>query len=242
MKKRGVGILVLWVAACSSGGSQSGGGTGPGGSSSLGGTWDVVGTRLNAKPLAGKLVVDADHLAVVIGSDSFSAMRDKDRFVVAAGFGGTARALTITPSATSVSNPGDPPVSLGAIPFDVSGSWFVAGASDSTNFCSWSLGASKAVAECGSVGFLPTWIGRPSNASANAQRKSSLASIFGDLGGEWHVALSTGGTCTARFEGSKISASCSGAGEFDGSFELLFDGDVASGSTDRGLELSAKRH
>jgi hypothetical protein len=234
MKQRSVGVLLVLVAACSSSSGQSGGASGS--DSSLAGAWDVVGTRLGDSPVSGKLIVDAERLTLVFGSSSFAALRDGDKFALVAGFGSTAIASTAR-------NKTGPSANLGAVPLNVSGSWYIIDRSDSsTNLCAWSLGVDSAQGDCLDVGTLPSWVGSPANASASAERKLAAPSIFGDLGGEWQVLLSTGGTCTAKFEGSKVSGACSGAGKFNGSFQLEFSGGIASGSTDRGLELSAKRH
>lgn len=234
MKQRGIGVLLILLAACSSSSGQ--GGDTSGSESSLAGAWDVVGTRLGNAPVSGKLIVDADHLTLVFGSSSFAALRDGDKFAVVTGFGSTV-------SANPAQRKSGPTANLGAVPLNVSGSWYIASGLESTGeMCSWSLGVDSAEGSCLYVGALPSWVGSPAHATASAQRKLTAPSIFGDLGGEWQVLLSTGGTCTARFEGGKVSGACSGAGEFNGSFEVVFAGDIASGSTDRGLELSAKRH
>jgi hypothetical protein len=67
-------------------------------------------------------------------------------------------------------------------------------------------------------------------------RAEQRASIFGDLGGVWNITVG-GETCTATLEGQTARASCS----TEGSAEVTFSGNMASGSTSEGIEFSGQR-
>ena len=91
---------------------------------------------------------------------------------------------------------------------------------------------------CSATNF-PNWVGPfdPGRGNATGTKVAEGASSFGDLSGNWMVPLPSGG-CTFQFEGATFNADC---GASMGGMRMTFCGSIASGTTTRGIEFSARR-
>jgi hypothetical protein len=126
---------------------------------------------------------------------------------------------------------------LGAIPFNVSGEWFLS-ATGTPSGCTLAVNAEQALLGCGDANG-PSWLPSPRWSSISGPKAESLPSMFGDLGGLW-LLKGLNSSCDVRFEGSTIGGVCRGRSETT-TFNVTFDGDSASGSSSEGLEFSAQR-
>ena len=135
----------------------------------------------------------------------------------------------------------------GIIPLSVGGAWTFTGTTDPTQLCQAVAAPESFTGTCsGSVDWPRYLVERPTvSTSYLATRTSVLDSEFGDLGGTW-AATATNifgvSGCTATFQGSTFSSTCSATGSLDGDVQLTFSGDgFASGTGPHGVELSAQR-
>ncbi len=232
----------------SSGGGTSDGGEGGPGSvgtitcasgsptpTTLAGTWDVQGSSGNSSPSSATIVIDGSHF-------SYSATNGDS--------------LAFTSQAGPVllwHAPPDDPVNIattyataslqqGIIPLPLGGQWTFAGSENGT-LCQAAIGAPQLSASCiGTYGF-PNPLPNSINGAIKGVRTSTAASLFGDLGGTWHIADLGGGSgaCDATFSGNTFSVTRSDAGEWTGSASLTFCDGIAAGSTSSGVEFSAHR-
>jgi hypothetical protein len=181
------------------------------------------------------LTVGASTFSVTSAGGSLVATRQGEGFAISYVRGSTSKAMQAAPTGVGAA-------SLGALPIDLSGSWKVAPADGQDAFgCVTALSPPQVSAQCQQVGSLPPYLPNPRLASATGSRTTQLASIFGDLGGEWALSSSGGGTCTVRFEGSTFTSDCANAGTLGGQLQVSFNGNTASGSSSKGLEFSAQR-
>jgi hypothetical protein len=138
-------------------------------------------------------------------------------------------------SATRTDGPG----SAGIIPLPLFGEWDAHAVN--TPGCTISAKPDLATATCTKVSGLPDWMESSGAATLRATRTSTLASEFGDFGGEWTFTTAVGASCSIRVEGSTISAECTNARNATGSATVVFEGDSAHGSTSAGIEFTAQR-
>jgi hypothetical protein len=200
------------------------------GAPSISGTWDITASRVQGPPTNATLSIDASSFSFMVNGSSLT-FREQ---------GGTL-SLTWTdprrtlPIVTTHTSNG---MYFGALPLDVSGSWsFRNGAA----YCMESLNEQTGSALCAGVGDLPSPLPRI-DGSLTGQRVSTTTSIFGDLGGSWHLSADNGnGSCDATFSDNAITASCAGASDQGGSVTVTFCEGVASGSTSTGIEFTAKK-
>lgn len=206
--------------------------TGTGGSAAAGddlaGVWDVVGTRFGADRTELIITVTEDEFTIAFADgDSITAVRQGDTFNVSSA--NLAFTATRTPSA------GD----LGAVPLALLGSWELR---DVDGFgCSASVAASAIRGTCDNSARLgSTWF--PCLAgTAEANKTGDLPSIFGDVGGGWHITTTPdGSSCDVRLEGSTFTATCRG-NRVNGTLEAVVDGASVRGTTTDGVEFSAQR-
>jgi hypothetical protein len=131
------------------------------------------------------------------------------------------------------------PLSLGGTGLAVGGTWNLAGQSGER--CNGEAHPDSMSVSCSDIS-APFDLLRSRSTGpgvSTAQRRSALASQFGDLGGSWTV-VTPAATCDVTFQGNTFNASCS-EGNGQGSLELTLAGGLASGKTSDGTELSAKR-
>jgi hypothetical protein len=114
----------------------------------------------------------------------------------------------------------------------VGGEWVLKG--DTTEGCTANAKIPTMSLECDGM---PRELRSTIEGTSSAQRISTLASSFGDLGGKWTV-LVPKNKCEATFEGASFTATCEGSPNV---LTVTFDGSTASGSLADSFELSAKR-
>ena len=214
---------LLWISAF----IMACGGSGGSGSSSLLGTWDLVGATGGAPQ--GTLVLTSSRLTITVGSVVVALSVDgKPTFDWTDGDGPTP--ITATHAGAGVD--------FGIVPLQLGGDWTFTGAQGGS--CSASVQSASLLGSCSGVGRAPAPL--PSlNRHATAMRTRELGSVFGDLGGAWSVSDDHGASCNITVQGATIMASCSSHGSSAGGVSLTFGDGVVSGTTDSGVEFSARR-
>ena len=120
--------------------------------------------------------------------------------------------------------------------------WTFTGSEPSTpTHCQAQIAAPTLTAGCVGTSDFPEPFPDSLNGSITGTRTQTLPSLFGDLGGTWHVTDGASGTCDATFHGNTFSVLCANAGVFTGEATLTFCDGVASGSTSDSIEFSALR-
>jgi hypothetical protein len=220
--------------ASGSGGTSSGGSSGFPAGSTLSGTWDVVVSKGTSTPQTATLA---------ISNSTF--------LFDANGFHLNLNVTNATPDVAytyGTSNPYSGPLtvtrtpgalSMGALPLAVGGSWNFAG--KTAERCTGEAHPESLSTSCTGIG-APFDILMPpggGTGTSTAQRRSTLPSMFGDLGGSWNV-VTPRAVCDVTFQDNLFSASCS-QNNGQGTVDLTFTDGLASGKTSQGAELSAKR-
>ena len=246
------------AASGDGGGSNDGGGSGvqppsPDGSlastcstatatpTTLAGTWDVQATSRNGAPTTATIVLDATHFTYAAGS-------------------GASLTFSVQGSALSLvwRDPGKPDVSIvtthslvpfqqGIIPLALGGAWSFANAlqTDPTR-CQAGIGVPQFTGQClNGPTRVPSPLPSDLRGSVTGTRTSNLPSLFGDLGGAWHIACAgqnpgTSCSCDATFSGSTLSVTCADP-MLQGTASITFCDGVAAGYTSSGIEFSARR-
>jgi hypothetical protein len=222
------------VAACS--GSTVDKGTAPGvqcdsgNCPSLTGTWEVVGSRLGDVQKSALVTVSAGSLVVTTWKGNFQALQHGNTFDMSFVGGSTYKF-----AAARTEGPGN----TGIIPLPLFGEWD-AHAANSPG-CTVSVKPDVASASCSKASGLPDWMELNGTATLQATRTSTLASQFGDFGGDWTFTTGVGASCSIRVEGQTISATCTNARNATGNASLTLDGDTGHGSTSAGIEFTAQR-
>jgi hypothetical protein len=239
MKKLPWMFAVLALASC---GGSSSGGVGPssssGGSSGTGtilgggafdGTWDVVITNpKTGRETTGTVTIGPALFAMSFESFELNGALNagvpdityKDR--------GTTRKIDATLAQA--------PLDTGAFSYPIGGDWVLKG--ENGDGCTASMKVPTMSLECPDV---PSPLRAGIEGTSSAQRVSTLASSFGELGGKWNV-LVPNGTCDATFEGSNLTATCKASSSSEATeLTMTFDGNAASGSVGSSVEISAKR-
>jgi hypothetical protein len=133
-------------------------------------------------------------------------------------------------------------VALGAMPLPIDGTWTLAAGDNAARSCATSLSKAAFGIRCQGVSDLSDWEGPGALALTHV---AQAASMFGDLGGTWRgtkvLRDSPESACELRFEGSKVTLTCTKLRLFTGTLSVSFDGNRASGSTDTGLEFAGTR-
>ncbi len=222
----------LLLVGC--GGSSDDGGNS--GAYTLAGNWEVSGTRYGTDESTGVISLTAKQLSIQTGGGGVTATLQSDgTFAAEVNYPWGSDPLIASRTGTGAFN-------FGAIPLDLSGSWQITDSPAAEGYgCAATLHDGSFHATClNSLRF--QWMPDFSRGSIGCQRTSLLASRFGDFGGKWNCAMSTGGICDFKFEGSTISSNCTNAQRMNGTMTVTFNGDLASGQTSSGLEFSAKRN
>jgi hypothetical protein len=227
-----------------SGGSSASGGaggvSGTGGSSTLAcdqdlsGTWDLLAERNAGQPLTGVLVVSAGGLSLQLGPTLIYVAQPIKQATWQAHAGGTIHTITVgnTPA----------PLNSGSIPLALGGTWTFSTGGEQ---CTASAAPASVSGGCQGAGYFsggadwPSALPNPVNgATYTATRLTSMASQFGDLGGQWQTSSrgGAGGSCTVTLAANTITTTCSGVVHFNGTMQLTIASDcTASGETGNGL-------
>jgi hypothetical protein len=191
---------------------------------------------MNQRPESLTVRVDGSHFSLAAaGGDSLV-------------FDATGSALSLVWTAANrspvniVSTHTDAPIAEGIFPLSLGGSWLFTGSgSGSSTQCQATIGTPQLVASCTGTYDFPEPLPNSLNGTIIGTRMKTLTSVFGDLGGQWHLTGSGGGTCDAVFQGNTLSVTCANADSFTGQASITFCEGVASGSTSDGVEFSALR-
>jgi len=134
-----------------------------------------------------------------------------------------------------------PPLDTGLLPLPLGGQWAFSSTTDSES-CMASLGANGFNASCNDVSSTPFGTLR---GTVVGQRQQTLSSIFGALGGVWHLAADQGGSVDATISGNTFTAVVQDAGDPLGSGDGWVTAKVCNGAvtglTSSGFEFAATR-
>jgi len=241
-------LLCAWSCSNGSSTASNGGGGGPnppvtlpdGGAlpalscgdetvTSLSGTWDVIGTSSgSAEQTTAIITINDSAFSFVVGSSSITFTAN----------GGT---LTLvwqnhtqgTPITTTHDR--SDTFSLGLIPLPAPGSWSFASAADGKT-CTASLAKDAFNATCNDVS---TGQFGGLRGTIVAQRIETRTSLFGELGGVWHLTGGGAAIDTTISDNTFTSVVSEGAGH--GWIHVKLCNGKASGVTSGGFELSATR-
>ena len=195
----------------------------------IAGTWDIIGTSSDSAQSAATMTV----------TDSAFSFAANGRSLTFAAAGGN---LTLTWQDNGKNVPittthdGATPLDLGLMPLALGGAWTFASTTNGES-CTASLGGNGFNATCNGVNQTPfgelkgTLVG---------QRTQTLSSIFGSLGGVWHLAADGGGGADATISGNTFTASIDGRGQ-PGWVTVKVCNGKASGITSGGFEFSATK-
>jgi hypothetical protein len=195
---------------------------------SVAGTWDLIASGTNGDNSTATLTIDPSTFTFSSGDRSLS-------FHVA----GSSLSLVWTDGSKTVpinASHTATAVDVGLEPLAAGGSWIFSSTTSSEN-CTATLGNDSFTATCADVHSTPFGT---LNGTITAQRSQKLDSLFGELGGTWHVVGSDRGGVDATFSGSTFTASLFGSSG-NGSMTLRVCNGVATGSTSAGVEISARR-
>jgi hypothetical protein len=195
----------------------------------LTGTWDVV-TSVGEEITNFTIVVTSVSVTLQGGHLRITAAPALEGYAVTHQYRDPPDALDFVPIEQGE-------LDLGAIPFNVSGEWFLS-ETGTLDGCTLAVNAEQAVLGCGNANG-PSWLPSPRWSSVSGPKAESLPSIFGDLGGLW-LLQGTHSSCDVRFERGTIGGACRGRSTTT-TFQVTFDGDHANGSSSEGLEFSAQR-
>ena len=233
------------------GNADGGGGVGPGGQvtlpdggtvptvkcgdenvSSISGTWDVLGSRAGGEQSAAVVTLDKSSFSfaasgrsltyAVSGATMTLVWRDE-------------KEVPITVTHT------DGALALGLFPLPVGGKWAFSSTSGGES-CTSSLGPNGFDATCN---VRSTPFGRLEG-TVIGQRQQTLSSVFGDLGGVWHLAGKGNGSVVATIAGNTFTAVSTGSGggplgNSDSWVTVKVCNGTASGKTSDGFEFAATR-
>ncbi len=87
----------------------------------------------------------------------------------------------------------------------------------------------------------PLWMPNVENEVLTGQRVSHATSIFGDLGGSWHMVMTGSGSCDVDFHESVMDLTCTALGGDVASIHVDVAPSLISGYTSDGSEFSASR-
>jgi hypothetical protein len=227
------------------------GGTGDGGPGSVGpfncapgspmpatlaGTWDVQGSSGSSSPTSATLVIDGSHF-------SYGATHG-DSLAFTAQAGGPLLVWHAPPDnpVTIGTTYATASLQQGVIPLPIGGQWTFAG-SDHGTLCQAAIGAPQLTASCTGTHGFPNPLPSSIDGAIRGVRTSTAASLFGDLGGTWHISDVGGGSgsCDATFTANTFSVTCDNAGEWTGLATVTFCDGIAAGTTSSGVEFSAHR-
>jgi hypothetical protein len=205
--------------------------------SSIAGTWDVQGSTTGQKPTMATVLLDANHFTfAVTGGDSLTFVSQGGTMTLVWHQSGNAPIVTTHTAAA---------LNQGVFPLPLGGVWsFSAPNSSVPEECQAQIGAPQLTASCLNVVDLPEPLPYTIDGNITGIRQSTLGSIFGDLGGVWHIGdpgNAGAGGCDATVSGNTISVTCNAGGAWNGTASLTFCDGIAVGSTSAGVEFTAVR-
>ena len=235
-------LLGVAVAAngCSSGSGNTGlgndGGVGGGGpiegcggadTNAIAGTWDLLSTG------------ESTHVKIAVDATSFTFVHGVQELTFKV-TGGTMSLVWKEPVAVpiTVANTSSA-LDVGALPLAVGGDWTFSSA-DATQSCKATVRAAALTASCNDVQATP--LGALSG-TIIGERTASLPSLFGDLGGVWHLA-SGRGTIDVTVSSNEFKAVSNGLGKLSGhplTFNVKICNGTLTGTTSDGAELAGTR-
>lgn len=189
-------------------------------------------------------------LVMITGSEPFTTktievskqsltIRTRDELIMdrtPTGFDGT---YSGKPVRAAVSAAGS--LDLGIIPLPLSGAWYLENIPDDGPYCTYRLESGRFRGHCspdaGKLRHLPDL----ADASVTAEQYRVVQSVFGALGGSWELTLRDGAGCVVELLGSAIRIFCNDTRGFDGTVNLVLEGESLSGQTSGGIEFTAQR-
>ena len=222
-----LGSIIAVVAGAGCGGSvrDDGAGAAALGASALAGTWDLTATPMSrTASTAGSLVIGPSTIRFTLGGSTLTLE-------------GSGAAVKLTSTRDVPVTHEHESLDTGALPLDVGGVWS-ATSPDGAQQCHARLTTTEISGACTEIDTSDWGLGL--HGSVVGTRVQTLASSFGDLGGQW---LITQGeiTCSALFEGTDLNVTCTRDGMRTGSLSVHVTDALASGTTSNGLELAARR-
>ena len=207
----------------------------------LSGTWDLYTTSLASGSVAATLVLGASGF-------TFTMTRGQLAYTAA----GTKSATYKTSSGTRLITVQNTPagVNSGSFPLALGGHWTLASNHET---CTLDVASGTVKGNCNgrpdeynvAADDWPYIIPSPENGLHYLfSRTSTLASQFGDFGGQWTAKSDTGSGqgCVFKVEGNTFTSTCVASNDFNGNLHLTIGSDcVASGMTPSGLEVSGRR-
>jgi hypothetical protein len=205
--------------------------------SNIQGTWDLVASRSGSAQSGATLVIDANTFSIGAEGSSleFSVNGGALQLMWRDHFGEVStvppRSVPISAAHTSA------PFDVGVFPLALGGQWNFASTSDSES-CVASLSAAAFNAACTEVHGTPFGT---VDGTVVGQRTQTMASVFGDLGGQWHLTSNKGGVADVTFAGNSFSAIVQGQSNVAGAVSVRICDAKVSGITSRGIEFSGIR-
>jgi hypothetical protein len=130
------------------------------------------------------------------------------------------------------------PLNVGVVPLALGGQWSFSSTTDS-EACIASLSSTAFNASCTDVHSTPFGT---VDGTVMGQRTQALPSIFGDLGGQWHLTGNRGGAgADVTLSGNSFVATVGGSGDLGGSVSAKVCDGKASGVTSGGVEFAGQR-
>jgi hypothetical protein len=196
--------------------------------STLSGTWSLIGTQNGGSQSSAELTIDGSTFAFTAGAQSLTFTANGGVTTLVWQDGG--RQSPINSQHTSSTLGG------GLIPLALGGQWSFASPTGPEN-C---IGSVSPTEFNGSCNHAPSPWGSQLDGSLVAQRTSQASSIFGDLGGTWHMTSNQGTAFDSSFVGNTFTSTVSGAHD-SGTVTIKICADSLSGVTSGGFEIAGTR-
>jgi hypothetical protein len=199
---------------------------------SASGTWDVVASGGTSGQGTAVITIDATSFVFTSSGRTLSfAVNGGAMTLQWTETGRTAAPITVTHSGN--------PVDTGLLPLAVGGQWTFAG--ETVESCSSSLTANAFNTTCSKVS---SPLGRLEGTVIGI-RQQQHASVFGELGGRWHLTGNGTGSVDATISGNTFTAVVNGSTGIvgrSGWVTVKVCNGAAAGKTSSGVELAATRH
>ena len=195
------------------------------GASALAGTWDLTATPTShTATTSGSLVIERSTVRFTLGASTLTLEGSGAAVVLT-----STRRVDVTHESEALDT--------GALPLDVGGVWS-ATSPDGAQQCHARLTTTELSGACTEIDTGDWGVGL--HGSVSGTRVRTLASSFGDLGGQWLITQGET-TCNALFEGTDLNVTCTRDGVRTGSLSVHVTDSIASGTASNGLELAARR-
>jgi hypothetical protein len=192
------------------------------------GTWSLIATRNGGSQSSAELTIDGSTFAFTSGAQSLTFKAS----------GGTTTLLWRDAARQSPINSQHTTSSLasGLLPLALGGQWSFSNPTGPEN-C---IGSVSPTEFNGSCNHAPSPWGGQIDGSLVAQRTSQASSIFGDLGGTWHMTSNQGTAFDSSFIGNTFTSTVSGSSD-SGTVTIKICADSLSGITSGGFEIAGTR-